>query len=1569
MNLAVSSPKETLWQENFFRFIKPEEFKSLAIDPSDIPLGTFPALKHPSHLLSRFGGNAYGFGLFEIYDRLKQNDIKLLQTIVFENPEDIKDHYKDINKIYKKIGLLTRFSGQGNLYYLIPIHLLSNTLIHTKVKADEISKIISFHRKKYSKEDYSIGLVTDQDNLIINELSFRFKEHHIVVLDSLDKLQNLKQTLDLIILTKDLYQIVLMDDFDLLSQETLSKKRLNQYSVYILWMLYNLLKPEGELFIIADHYTAKTNRTTELIFKTIQEEKNFALFTHLFKTKKKYKTENQTLQVNVFDFQKYLSDFYVEQEIIDTLLEGKKLEEMSLDQINNLPYLNYQLTDLPFLYDQKKAWSSLFPIFFDNLFFKPLFPKPVKKEWESKFSYTDYIPNYMLIYLGQKKPLKTKISEVKKDVLQSKLAGCSTDILPDHKDSFEYVIRTLHMLDKLRKGSFNTLPQIFVDRLKQPFENKNRRFHALNDVIKLISKIKQLEKVKDYLNPDGIQGTRTKVLKNLEALAFFDFNYNELKEILFIVLGHTPLGQIIFGKINEKLLKPVSDLARTCEPKTALNLLRYYLIMTTAETAANRGTRLTQEHLKQLFDFYESTIRVITNPDLDWDELLDEKLSSTGGIHNNIIRKLLMMINHLEFLDNWFDLRQKGQMEKESLADYDDHQLLRVENVIRLVNTVDEFKERFLQSNPLQLSIFYRKFVDIEFHGTLHIFERMDSRLVFILLWITINIARGKIINFNPILADVETAGIKNRVRSVEQETKSINIHYLDLAILEDFSIQLYKNNSAFIMGTGFQLKVDPKTQALEIGYLDINKDIKSLEALSKKIAGRNISKIPVEDLKVIEILFSNLDGFCQNHLRILKQMDPASKMPVKQKLLFNSAQNLLAYLRSNFLEMIFHPEEVYNDLNLLFSHTPSLLNFILPEFSTLQDLDFSWHLYLKSPVTHYLITATRKIQALVRQDKESFQDTGYLHRLAQKEFGPMATGIVGTSETQIVDLENIIVRLRLNQYLFDALIKSFIFQDLGRVPALKEKYKNDINPADLGQAGALFLERGKIAERYHLKKKSKPYLIFLVKHHSLLHHIVRGEFSLSSIQDVLDFNDKDLYDAFFVLSFIMLSSIREDLMLEDLANRLFRIRTLCLKIINTETTLKRELIKTFSQMGDLFYALENYQINGLPEEITASEYLESLNLEEIDKSRSILAGKMIFAMERIFRLRGIRYVGFHDLVELMLNVPIKFIYKKRNFLSIGYATFEKEVYEAFNIYKTLQSLTESIRHFILNRLDDDKIRIFGYENTCDYLNYDNQVKLLLISLLGAQKIKSNGKPVCLNFLEMSKNIEKRYEAVNDALNTLSAEKLFGDRHQINHFFKAKTGLILKKENFPDVISINFKSRVNISKKLSYMDTINNIDQLKDYFHNSLRSLRNSPFNTDDYELQLEKSFEKRLTKITDIILNETKEQMDLIKDFRDLYILISDLLEQTLDIGFSDEQMYRLNDLYELRKDTLKREKLFEIDGMLDTIRNINELSDYWSNIKLYLQNNRRFFGKTFENLVAKRFDCIKDNISSRTR
>jgi hypothetical protein len=812
---------ERFWQEDSFRFIKPEEFDRLGIDPADIAPGTVAALKHPSQLLSRFGGNAYGLGLFEFHGRLKPKDIRFLQAISFENPEETKRHYKRLNDIYRQIGLLIRFSSQGRPYYLIPLHLVSTTRTRLKAKLDEISKVIGFHRKKFLKEQHEIGVIANQDDLIVNEIFLRFKEHRFVILDSLERLRELQQTLDMVILTRDLYEIILTEKFSPLALEGASRRRLEQYATYILWKVYNLLKEDGEFFIVGNHYSPPGSQTVRVVFETPEEEKKFLLFSRIFKTKKRYRVADHSAHVNAFDFQRYLGGVYVEQEVVDTLLEGRDLERMTLEEVDSLPNLSFPLNDQPFLNDQEKVWSKIIPIFFSKIFMKPHIPPDVKKDWEKRFSCDGVQPDYMRIFLGQKRKLKTTQAELRKDVMDSGLSGCPPNFLADYRNSFDYVIRILKVLESLKVGDYR-LPQIFLDRLEQPLESKKRRFHALNDVIKLINKAGRLEKIRDYLNPDGIEGNRTAILENLEALTFFGFSPSELKEITLMVLGHTPMGRIISGKMSEKTLKPLSDLARSYASLEALNLIRYCRLMTMAEMEASRGAELSQEQLAELFDLYESTVRVVFNRDLDWESLLDEKISSTGGIHHKIIRKLLKMINHFEFLNNWDELREKGLMEKESLADYDERKLSRIENVIKLVNTMEEFGRRFLKSNPLELPIFYRKILDLEFHGTGHIFERMDSRLVFTLLWIAVNVSRNEVINFNPLLA--EAADVKDRLKKVEEEAREINVDYLDLSILKKFSEQLYANKSSFILGTGFQLKADEETQSLAFTYMDVDK-------------------------------------------------------------------------------------------------------------------------------------------------------------------------------------------------------------------------------------------------------------------------------------------------------------------------------------------------------------------------------------------------------------------------------------------------------------------------------------------------------------------------------------------------------------------------------------------------------------------------------------------------------------------------------------------------------------------------------------------------------------------------
>ncbi|MFC1841238.1 hypothetical protein ACFL1N_16845 [Thermodesulfobacteriota bacterium] len=1160
--------------------------------------------------------------------------------------------------------------------------------------------------------------------------------------------------------------------------------------------------------------------------------------------------------------------------------------------------------------------------------------------------------------------IEKRIIDLKEEISRSALTGCPLPLLAEYRDSFDYLIRTLSVLKEIKDDTYTGFPESSLERIREPFENKRMRYSGINHVMKLLTKINRLEKLKIQLNPDKIDGQRTKILKSLEILSFFGFSYKELKEIFLIVVGHTTGGRILAGKMSEKTLKPVTDLARTHSSMDAINLLRYCRLMTMAEIVATRRSDLDQVQVIELFDLFESALKITTNRETDWDAHLDEKISVMGGIHNKLIHKLLMMMKLFEFIDNWSELGEKGLMEKESLADYDNDKLARIENIIALVNYVDHFEKKFLSGDPLQLPIIYRKFLNMEFHGTGHLFERMSSQLVYVLLWFTVNVTRGNILNFNSILGDSIDSDLAERVRRVEDEAQIVNTEYLSPEILGQFSEQLYENKLVFILNTGFKLFLSNNSQNLEITYIDIDDTIERLDMLYKNYKKSSVSDIPLEKLKEMEQLLLNLEDFYQSHKRLHENDKSRLKIPKRQYSWIKKITKLRQFIRTNFNKALFKPESLFTDLERLFHHSPTILNLVLPELNDLINLGRAGHLYRKSAVIDHLLTCARKIQVLISGNLKDFQDVDALHKLARREFGPNAAGIVGLNEIQVEELAILLKSLRRNKHLFDALIKTFILQDIGMSPALREKHHDKINIADQAQAGALFLREEGIPEKYDMSTEAENYLLFLITHHDRMHHIVRGEYPLHALKDVINTKDIDLFNAFFLSSLVMISALGEDQILEDLANRLFSVRDLCLRIIKGETTLDEFMDTLCLERGRLYFAIEEYHREGLPENQSPSDYLVSWGQDSSKPDRFHEAGSMIFSLERIFKLRGLRYVDFSDLAQMIIQVPLEYIYQQKSYYSVGYATFEKDLYEAFRVYNYLNKLPEAVRHFILKQLGGDKVRIFGFENVSVYLSYDNQMKILLISLLGSNKFKKDNKPVNLDFLSIMEEIGRRYETVNDTLGQISFETIWAERKKLNKFFKVKTGIVLEKDENSRVLSICFKDKVNISRRVFHLESIEDIEQLKNYFYYSLQALRNNNYYTEDYETLLEKSYDKRFGEIIDEMLEQVQRRMMMEKDFREVHTTFSDLMDRSLEIGFSEDQIHRLNDLYELRNDNLRREKLDEINGQIEKINNTDELRDYWNSIKWYLFNNRQFLGKELENMIARNFDKALEQV-----
>jgi hypothetical protein len=795
---------------------------------------------------------------------------------------------------------------------------------------------------------------------------------------------------------------------------------------------------------------------------------------------------------------------------------------------------------------------------------------------------------------------------------------------------------------------------------------------------------------------------------------------------------------------------------------------------------------------------------------------------------------------------------------------------------------------------------------------------------------------------------------------SLNEEAKAVNPDYLNLSALSRFSEQLYEDETSFVVGTGFQLKVNHDTQAIDVTHIDMDQNVEALESLCRRIGGKRIAQVPPEELAHLDRLFANVEGFYQSHLKLLAHEELDLRLPERERNWFRKAERLRTSLRIDILPIIFEPEDLYQDLDLLHRHAPSLLEFLVPEFTEFQSLKPPETVHVKSSLMEQVFASSRKLQALLRRNRADFQDKGLLHQMAQREFGPMTAGIIGLSEAQVDSLEGLAAGLKRRPPLMDALIKSFVFRDIGLLPSLAGRHRDAIHPADHAEASAWLLQNTEIGERYAGDPETRGYLVALVRHHNLLNHMIRGEFSFYAIDDVIAFHDKDLFDAIFLSSFIMFCSVGEDIMMEDLADTMFKFRNLCRRILSGEIRPEDHMRELYLRKGHVYVALEAFQQSGPPEGTSLSAYFETFPLNDAEAERYISAGRTIYALERIFRLRGIRHAEFRDLANMMVKVPLRYIYRKRNFIGVGYATFEKELFEALRIFNSLNLLPEEVREFICRHLVADQIRIFGFETVSSYLTYENMIKLLFLTMMASELLPGDERPVSIDFFRLAARMDRRYEAVNDALSNIPAEQIWRDRNLIHEFFKGKNGIVLSKEDGHRVLSVDFKDRINIGQKTAHMESIADLEQLKNYFHYSLRTLRKTPYYTEDYEQDLERAFERRMREITDHMMEEAKSQMEMRKDIREVYNLYQDLTERALDIGFDEEQKHRLNDLYEMRKDHLKRGKVDEVNSVLRGIHDVQELRDYWDSVKGFLLINRPFFGKEFENLVARKFDEV---------
>ncbi|MGD8564544.1 MAG: hypothetical protein PVG03_18530, partial [Desulfarculaceae bacterium] len=149
-----------------------------------------------------------------------------------------------------------------------------------------------------------------------------------------------------------------------------------------------------------------------------------------------------------------------------------------------------------------------------------------------------------------------------------------------------------------------------------------------------------------------------------------------------------------------------------------------------------------------------------------------------------------------------------------------------------------------------------------------------------------------------------------------------------------------------------------------------------------------------------------------------------------------------------------------------------------------------------------------------------------------------------------------------------------------------------------------------------------------------------------------------------------------------------------------------------------------------------------------------------------------------------------------------------------------------------------------------------------------------------------------------------------------------------------------------------------NPNKLKVLYHRELRKLKLTTHSTLDYQQRLESAFQRRLDELAEEMLERVGTLMSQEKDLSGLIKHFDQAWEEGLELPLGRDRQQSLRDLLELNVERLRAELLQEVTKNLAATDSFADLDKLWQKVKDGLKQNRSILGKSFEILVAERFD-----------
>jgi hypothetical protein len=1406
--------------------------------------------------------------------------------------------------------------------------------------------------------------MTSSHDIIVHELTARLSSHRIFLLES-DKLRSWRTPLDIVVLPNDFSDYFLEYQLYEGSGRPWGRRRFFRYVTYLSGKIYDILEPDGRFILLMHSYCPNgSSQTYHVQFKSEEERKSFLLFSHIFKTDGKYNNEatKEGADVHLPDLCCYLSRFALSEPHLKHLLDHRDPDELCIDEIDDLPHLDLRLPQ-GYTGSPEKHCKGILQPYFETVQLERKSLKHYHKHWEGRLEIDQDLPEYLLLFVGKPRQPAVNLASLEEELKASGLMGCSLSLVAEYRNTFRYVLDVLKILDQIRHHEFPKLPELERTRLRSLFEWERSRSRVFNTILALLDQISELEEVHECLNPDQVESETTPILENIAKMSLYGFTPDQLREILLIVVGHTTMSRIVFGKLPSKTLASITDKAQRGNYQEIVDLLRVCRLMSMAEMAASFGDAFKGEHGKELFLLYMNAIRVATDSDMDWEKLQDLQISSLGGIQNKAVREMMKFFNLFEFLDNWQEFEQKGPCQKEVLCNYESQNLKQLEEALELTRIVAQFKHQFLYDHPFAPFYFFRRFLDTEFHGIVRLFHKLGVRAGFILLWITVNVAEKHIINFNPILAKIPQDHYESRISKIKEILLRIPIEKLRSQFLEEIKKTLEHGRPAFIFDSSIRLMNNRETRAVDVSFVDLKENLKQIESLITHFQVSKLQDISLRDFQEVERLFSELESF-HHYLK-----GKGARRLDEHEAGFSHSLGLSPYteiqrienkLKSIFLTQVLMPQEIYDILSVLATHCPEILRFILPEFHALGNLVEIWPTRQKQSLGAYAMRCLQKFQALIMKDREAFQDQSTFYQLAKQEFGPLAEEGMGVSHTQMEILENLVNRIQQNALLHQTLTLALLFQDVGKIEKYTKRIPESCVYCTHAERGAVILEQSNLLEKYQLKPQVRQWIISLIRYHGLIGHIIQGEDPIACLEYLIKERDDQLLDAFVLHSILAAAAVQEGLMTSDLLDMFLDFRGIALQVIKSKSSWQGWLEEHLREKEQA--VLDDF--DSIPQTFhlcSPKERRFCVSAQKDPDEVALWRGRQIAAFERLLRLMGIMWVDYQDLQMYLLSMPVSFIHHKKGLKSVGLTSFEKQLETAAKLFHSVSSL-ESVRcHYLLHCLDTlgGAFRVYDFYPIARYIEVEECLKLLLISFRAFHHyFGKEMKGGLISFRRLSQNIEQKHEAFQNELRNLPCSHNCLDEKEFPSFLQAINSLTFQVNSHELAISLDFKDPVPLDHMIQSLQSLWTHDELTQCYQNLMDELRQLPYETEDYQKELTKVFRAQWKKVNEDILKTFQESSNQLTDFYALQRIEGEIQAVRSKVDFSEEQQLLLEELFEHHRARIRSHYL---DGIYCTINDCSSketLLSYWNKIKYELLSFRSYVGKEYESLIAEFID-----------